>query len=82
MPHATVTPEIQVKASTLRCWSSKLPKSTTAPEIARVQVVRSRAERQGPGEVVVEMGNARVRVSEGVDMALVRQVLALATEVA
>jgi hypothetical protein len=60
------------EASTLRWWASRLGREEPVrivPLIARVSSPESR------GEVVVEVGGARVRVTSGFDGALLAQVV-------
>ncbi len=59
-------------ASTLRWWSSRLGRE----ELVRIVPVIARASSpEARGEVVVEVGGARVRVTSGFDGALLAEVV-------
>jgi hypothetical protein len=59
------------QASTLRWWASQLGRE----EPVRLVPVVARPSRGAVGEVVVEVGGARVRVTSGFDSVLLAQVV-------
>jgi hypothetical protein len=60
------------EASTLRWWSSRLGREE---RVRIVPVVARASSVEAPGEVVVEVGGARVRVTSGFDGAVLAQVV-------